>query len=62
MEKRIIELDIYGYGLILEALADKRNTLIDENKSTDLINETILRVTKASKRRESKRKAKDEAR
>ena len=43
-EKRIIILNKYEYGLIINALNELRTKLIRENKTTEIVNELLLRL------------------
>jgi hypothetical protein len=54
-----VELDRYQRGAVLTALSDERNLLIEEGRSTDTVNEVIVKVAHAEPR---KRRGRDEAR
>ena len=41
-EKRIMALDTYQHGVVVNALNEKRNDLIKENKPTDIVDEVLL--------------------
>ena len=43
-EKRVVILNKYEYGLIINALNELRTKLIRENKSTEIVNELLLRI------------------
>lgn len=43
-EKRIVVLNKYEYGIIINALNKLRTKLIRENKSTEVVNELLLRL------------------
>ena len=43
-EKRVVILNKYEYGLIINALNELRTKLIRENKSTEVVNELLLRL------------------
>lgn len=43
-EQRIIILNKYEYGLMINALNEFRTKLIKEKKSTELVNELLLRL------------------
>ena len=47
MEKRIIEVDEYQHGLIINSLNDKRNALITEGRDTEFEDDTLLEVMDA---------------
>lgn len=42
--KRIIVLNQYEYGLVINALNEFRTKLIRENKSKEIVNELILKL------------------
>lgn len=46
-ERYYLSVDDYEQGVLLRALNDKRTTLIKQNKSTDAVDELIVRVGKA---------------
>lgn len=52
-EKRIVGLTKYEYGLIINALNDFRTKLIRENKSTEFVNELLLRLLNTPVRKRS---------
>lgn len=43
-EQRVIILNKYDYGIIINALNEFRTKLIKENKSTEIVNELLLRL------------------
>ena len=43
-EKRVVILNKYEYGLIINELNELRTKLIRENKSTEIVNELLLRL------------------
>lgn len=43
-EQRVIVLDKYEFGLIINALNEFRSKLIRENKSTEVVNELLLKL------------------
>lgn len=43
-EKRVVVLNKYEYGLIINALNELRTRLIREGKSTEVVNELLLRL------------------
>ena len=43
-EKRVVGLTKYEHGLIINALNALRTKLIRENKSTEFVNELLLRL------------------
>ena len=61
-KKRVLVLDKYEHNMVLSALNDKRNSLIKEQKSTDLVNEVLLKTVDAPVKRFFKLKEKNEDR
>lgn len=43
-EKRVVGLTKYEHGLIINALNELRTKLIRENKSTEFVNELLLKL------------------
>lgn len=43
-EQRVVTLNKYEYGLIINSLNELRTKLIRENKSTEFVNELLLRL------------------
>ena len=39
-----LELDSYEYGVIFHSLKDKRNQMIKEGRSTDAVDDVLLKV------------------
>jgi hypothetical protein len=56
-DTRVVEIDHYEYGLIINALNKMRNELVSTNKDTAFVNETILKVMDAPTKRQAKRLA-----
>ena len=50
-EKCILELDKYEHGVIINALNDMRNDLIEEKRPTDIVDEVLLRAIDAPTRK-----------
>ena len=46
-EKRILELDRYEHGVVINALNDMRNDLIEEERPTDIVDEVLLKTIDA---------------
>ncbi len=46
-ERYYLSVDNYEQGVLLRALNDKRTALIKQNKSTDAVDELIVKVGKA---------------
>ncbi len=53
MEERVATLNKYEYGLIINALYEFRKKLIRENKSTEFVNELILKMLNIPVKRKS---------
>lgn len=58
-EKRVLTLDRYEHGVVVNALNEMRNDLLEEERSTDIVDEVLLKVIDAPARKVRKR---DEAR
>ena len=43
-DKRVVTLDRYEHGVIVNALNDKRNDLLEEKRPTDIVDEVLLKV------------------
>lgn len=52
-EQRIILLNQYEYGIVINALNEFRTKLIKENKSTEVVNELLLRLLNIPVRKKS---------
>lgn len=50
-EKRVLTLDRYEHGVVINALNDMRNDLIEEERSTDIVDEVLLKAIDAPRRR-----------
>jgi len=59
MEKRIIEVDGYQHGLIINSLNDKRNDLVGQGKDTTFVDDTLIDVMDAPTKKQ-RRKERDE--
>jgi hypothetical protein len=55
----VVELDRYEFGLVLNVLNDERNRLKEKDRPTDAVDDTLLKVAKASPKRD---RGRDEAR
>lgn len=53
-EKRVIEVDEYQHGLIINSLNDKRNELVEQGKDTEFVDDTLIEVMDAPMKREKK--------
>ena len=58
-EKRILTLDSYEHGVVINALNEMRNDLIGESRPTDIVDEILLKTIDAPTKRV---KWRDEAR
>lgn len=58
-EKRVLELDRYEHGVVINALNEMRNDLIGEDRPTDIVDEILLKTIDAPTK---KVKSWDEAR
>lgn len=61
-EKRILEMDHYEHGVVLNALNEYRNDVLAEGRTTDLIDEVLLKAIEAPTRKEKRRKRRGDAR
>lgn len=50
-EKRVVELTDFEHRLLVNGLADFRNDLIQEEKPTEDVNELLLKVIDAPKKK-----------
>lgn len=50
-EKRVLTLDKYEHGVVINALNEMRNDLIEEERSTDIVDEVLLKTIDAPRRR-----------
>lgn len=58
-EKRVLTLDRYEHGVVINALNEMRNDLLEEARPTDIVDEVLLKVIDAPTKKEKRR---DEAR
>lgn len=58
-EKRVLTLNRYEHGVVINALNEMRNDLIGEDRSTDIVDEVLLKTIDAPVK---KRRSRDEAR
>ena len=58
-EKRVLTLDRYEHGVVVNALNELRNDLLEEQRSTDIVDEVLLKAIDAPTK---KLKCRDEAR
>lgn len=50
-EKYYLDLDKYEHGVIIKSLNTLRNDLIEEDRSTDIVDELILKTADAPKKK-----------
>ena len=50
-EKNYIALNDYEHGIVIDSLNEKRNDLISEGKTTDAVDELIVKVGHAPKKK-----------
>ena len=48
-EKNYIALNDYEHGIVIDSLNDKRNDLLREGKTTDAVDEVIVKIGHAPK-------------
>ena len=58
-EKRGLTLDKYEHGVVVNALNEMRNDLLEEQRSTDIVDEVLLKAIDAPTK---KVRGRDEAR
>lgn len=46
-EKHILALDKYEHGVVINALNEMRNDLLEEQRSTDIVDEVLLKTIDA---------------
>ena len=46
-EKRVLTLDRYEHGVVINALNEMRNDLIEEERPTDIVDEVLLKAIDA---------------
>ncbi len=46
-EKRVLTLDRFEHGIVINALNEMRNDLIGEDRSTDIVDEVLLKTIDA---------------
>ena len=61
-EKRVLEMDAHEHGVVLNALNEYRNDVLAEGRTTDLIDEVLLKAIDAPTRKEKRRKAREDGR
>ena len=58
-EKRVLTLDKYEHGVVVNALNEMRNDILEEQRSTDIVDEVLLKAIDAPTK---KVRGRDEAR
>lgn len=58
-EKRVLLLNQYEHGVVINALNDMRNDMIEEERPTDIVDDVLLKAIDAPKK---KVRCRDEAR
>ena len=58
-EVTIVKLDDIGFGVVVTSLSDKRNSLIRDNKSTEIVDEVLIKLSQSKRKKE---RSNDEAR
>ena len=56
-EKRILKLDRYEHGVVINALNEFRNDLIEENRATDAVDDVLLKAITAPAKKEKRNDA-----
>ena len=46
-EKRVLTLDCYEHSVVVNALNEMRNDLLEEERPTDIVDEVLLKVIDA---------------
>ena len=54
-EKRVLTLDRYEHGVVINALNEMRNDLLEEERPTDIVDEVLLKVIDAPTKKEKRR-------
>ena len=54
-EKRVIEVDDYQHGRIINSLNDKRNELVEQGRDTEFVDETLIEVMDAPTKNQRKK-------
>jgi hypothetical protein len=55
-EKRVLTLDRYEHGVVINALNDFRNDLIEDKRPTDAVDDVLLKAIDAPTKKEKLRK------
>lgn len=54
-EERVLTLDDYEYGVVVNALNELRNDLIEEQRPTDAVDELLLKAIDAPTKKQKRR-------
>ena len=54
-EERVLNLDDYEYGVVVNALNELRNDLIGEQRSTDAVDELLIKTIDAPTKKQKVR-------
>ncbi len=54
-EERVLTLDKYEHGVVINALNEMRNDLIQEKRPTDIVDEVLLKTIDAPTRKGRRR-------
>ena len=50
-EQVFVALDDYGHGVVIRSLNDERNSLMEKGKTTDAVDELIVKIGTAPKKK-----------
>ena len=50
-EKRVLTLDRYEHGVVINALNEMRNDLLEEERPTDIVDEVLLKALDAPRKK-----------
>lgn len=56
-EERVLTLDNYEYGVVVNALNELRNDLIEEKRPTDAVDDLLLKTIDAPTKKQKRRDA-----
>ena len=54
-EERVLTLDDYEYGVVVNALNELRNNLIEEKRPTDAVDDLLLKTIDAPTKKQKRR-------
>ena len=61
-EKRVLTLDRYEHGVVVNALNEMRNDLLEEQRDPGPVEDVLLKTIDAPAQKDKKAKRRDEAR